>query len=791
MLCALCAVINVTDLIVLAKANWETRGHHHDAIPRRWDHHSKYDDLAAAAAAGCELCKVLVRALDENVLLDGSASKTYKAEMLEMEEDGSGMGLDVEIEGEGRRWAVFEESEGKIPFDRLSFYMRGSQGRERLIVNFSLQKRRGQVKSVDGIEIGHFVLDPNLGSETNFEIARDWIHACSSTHYECPVIEDRPLPTRVIHVGSDTHEPHLVKTHSMKGKYIALSHCWGGKISYRSQLNKKTSKAFNKRIELEKLPPNFRDAILITRKLGFQFLWIDCLCIMQDSTEDWEIESKHMGNVYRGATLTIAAAAASNSTDGILNKFEDYDLTGISISLKLSKNSPPDDHIDAVLRDNNREQLNRLLQNGPLADRGWTFQEEILSARTLYYGRMQIYWQCLHDHASADGLRSRAPIYQRAFRYEKIKDQIHEPQGVKRTDMIKSPYVFVNKDQTRSAVHHRTSKHIIMEYHKEMVVDYCSRHLSYSRDKFPAFSGIVTFVRDILHTNGYPDSRYVAGIWTSHFRQGLVWYYGDDIIPSTERAPSWSWATTNGAVVFHSSTFSQDAFHSTHIDPQLLSHDVVLMGQNPYGEIQHASLEILGSTMVARCIDRLSTKATNLACGFVHWDPRDTEEERRTNPLFICRIGSSAMFLFSPQDEKASLSKADTNMDEENEDRVDNTRYKIMFVATQKRQAHGLVLKEYEKNPDEEAKDGNEAGDKASGKGKSNIEPQTGHKNVAKDGQKHESNRTQTKFAPSITKYRRVGYIRLYSKHTNVTKLCDAYKWADVKGWKREKFVLI
>ncbi|CAD6444431.1 dc73f6b5-c4e1-4f24-89d9-0e9e9d402e38 [Sclerotinia trifoliorum] len=790
MLCALCGAINVKDLIVLAGK------YHHGSkagIPRPWKHHSKYDDLAAAAEAGCELCKVLVRALDGTVLSAGRAGKTYKAEMLEMEEDGSGMGLDVEIEVEGKNsnGAVFEESKGKIPLDRLSFYMRGSQRREWLIVNFSLQKCRGKVKSVDGIEIGHFVLDPNLGSEANFEIARDWIHTCSSTHYECPVIEDRPLPTRVIHVGSDTREPYLLKTRGKKGKYIALSHCWGGKISNRSQLNTTTSKIFNKRIALEKLPPNFRDAILITRRLGFQFLWIDCLCIMQDSSEDWEIESKHMGNVYRDATLTIAAAAASNSTDGILNKFEDYDLTGISISLKLSQNSPPEDHIDAVLRDNNREQLDILLKKGPLADRGWTFQEEILSARTLYYGRMQIYWQCLHDHASADGLRSRAPIYQRAFRYERIKDQIHESQGLKRADMMKSPYVFVNKDQTRSAVHQRISMHIIMEYHKEMVVDYCSRHLSFSRDKFPAFSGIVTLVRDILHTNGYPDSRYVAGVWTSHFRQGLVWYYGDDAIPSTGRAPSWSWATTNGIVVFHPSTFSHDTFQSTPIDPQLLSHNVMLMGHNPYGEIQHASLEILGSTMGARFMNGLATNGNNSACGFVHWDTRATGEERRTGALFVCRIGSSAMFLFSPQDEKESLPKTDTIMDEEDGDTADNTRYKVMFVATQKRQAHGLVLKKCEMNQDEEAKGGNEAGDKAGGKAKSNTEHQAGHKNAAKDGQKHGSNTTLTKFAASITKYRRVGYVRLYSEHGNVRKLYDAYRWADLEGWKREKFVLI
>lgn len=658
---------------------------------------------------------------------------------------------------------------------------------------------KDQVIRVEGLEIGHYSLDPNLGSEANFEIARSWIQSCSSTHYECPVVEDRPLPTRVIHVGSDIHEPYLLTTYGMKGKYIALSHCWGGKIS--GGLNKTTAKRFKPRIAMDSLPPNFRDAILITRGLGFEFLWIDCLCIIQNSTEDWEVESKHMGNVYRDATLTIAAAAASKSTDGILNTFSDYDLSGISISMKLSKDSGPEDHIDLVLRDNNREQLDHLLQNGPLADRGWTLQEEILSARTLYYGRMQIYWQCLHDHASADGLHSRAPLYQRAFRYGRIKDQIHVPQGLKNPQLVKSPYTFVPRDQTPSAASKRTSAQIVDEYHKQMVVDYCSRHLTYSRDKFPAFSGIVTLVREILQANGYPDSRYIAGIWSSHFRQGLVWYYENDAIPQIERAPTWSWAATNGKVVFHPWMFASAPFLETPIDPELASYKVVLAGQNPYGEINDASLEIVGSTMVARGMDRVLVNKDSLACGFIHWDTRVTGKGRRKTALFVCRLGKSAMFLFSPQGEKEGLPRGSENQDSGDMHEASNTRYRIMFIATQARLAHGLLLRQYEADENIEGDDENEfrdqraKGRELSGNGagggsrQSNIEaqPHAGNKSVGQGRRRSDDTRTGS----SLTKYRRVGYVKLYSKHKNVNRYYDSYRWAKLEGWKREKFMLI
>ena len=56
---------------------------------------------------------------------------------------------------------------------------------------------------------------------------------------------------------------------------------------------------------LEGMPALFQDAIITTWKLGIQYLWIDSLCIIQNSKEDWEAESAKMGSVYRNAYCTI------------------------------------------------------------------------------------------------------------------------------------------------------------------------------------------------------------------------------------------------------------------------------------------------------------------------------------------------------------------------------------------------------------------------------------------------------------------------------------------------------
>jgi Heterokaryon incompatibility protein (HET) len=98
-------------------------------------------------------------------------------------------------------------------------------------------------------------------------------------------------------------------------------------------------KQLSSSISIVDLPANFRDAIHIARKLCVRYIWIDSLCIIQDSRLDWEIESKTMGNVYQNAILTIAAAVSERSTDGILKTYKSK-VPGAVVALKLRPSSP-------------------------------------------------------------------------------------------------------------------------------------------------------------------------------------------------------------------------------------------------------------------------------------------------------------------------------------------------------------------------------------------------------------------------------------------------------------------
>jgi hypothetical protein len=172
--------------------------------------------------------------------------------------------------------------------------------------------------------------------------------------------------------------------------FEALSHCWGGPIT--PVLTDEVLESFQKGLPFTELSANFKDAIVVTRQLGFQYLWIDSLCIIQTSKQDWEQESRRMDSVYGNATVTLSAMASGASTEGIL-KYIPLEISPPPVSLPVFSESNDTNVI--IKRDEpTAEDLDWLDTKGPLSSRGWTLQEFVLSPRHLLYGAHQIYWKC-------------------------------------------------------------------------------------------------------------------------------------------------------------------------------------------------------------------------------------------------------------------------------------------------------------------------------------------------------------------------------------------------------------
>ena len=175
----------------------------------------------------------------------------------------------------------------------------------------------------------------------------------------------------------------------MNLQYAALSYCWG-KPKEISWLTSTTNLEQQKQsIRIEELPLTLQNSITISYDLGISCIWIDALCIIQDSEGDWAREAAKMGGIYRGSILTIPASASSSSDEGMLNvrsEFTPHDCDGLVI-LRSTINGrqsrlyipSPDITGTKIHTDYDLQVL-----GGPLANRAWGFQEYVLPRRTLY-----------------------------------------------------------------------------------------------------------------------------------------------------------------------------------------------------------------------------------------------------------------------------------------------------------------------------------------------------------------------------------------------------------------------
>jgi hypothetical protein len=165
--------------------------------------------------------------------------------------------------------------------------------------------------------------------------------------------------------------------------YLALSHIWG-----RSQFTKLTTSNFRglrERISPSDLSQTFQDAIIVARRLGVRYLWIDSLCIVQDSLADWETESSMMNLVYKNSLCTIAASEATKPHHGLFKNRDTSSLTSFRVLFTL------EDLSKSYYCYYDRWQ--DVGEKKPLSQRGWVVQERLLSPRTIHFVT-PVFWEC-------------------------------------------------------------------------------------------------------------------------------------------------------------------------------------------------------------------------------------------------------------------------------------------------------------------------------------------------------------------------------------------------------------
>ncbi|OAL43532.1 HET-domain-containing protein [Pyrenochaeta sp. DS3sAY3a] len=318
------------------------------------------------------------------------------------------------------------------------------------------------------------------------------------------------LPRRVLELhGSANDETPIVRLHETKpgekALYCTLSHRWGNLD--QSKTTKTNIEVYRQGIPYDSLPKTFKDAILLTIKMGFTYLWIDALCIIQDNLIDWESQAPLMGGIFRDAVCTIVAHSAESSSCGFLSP---ADGSGI-VELRLNSSEPTTENEKIYL--GFPQGFQETLTTSQVSSRGWVQQELVLSTRLLHLSRGSAHWECPHTS---------------------------EPK----------PLGFTAAPQMHSAWRKHRMRHLEQDLEAswvDFVEHYSACKLTYEKDRLVAIEGIAQVWMKNLGSQTTP--KYQSG----HFIQdprSLLWAATRQHKSKSKSLPSWSWASIEGPVQF-------------------------------------------------------------------------------------------------------------------------------------------------------------------------------------------------------------------------------------------------
>lgn len=318
-------------------------------------------------------------------------------------------------------------------------------------------------------------------SRANITLIKRWVELCQDYHQDCGPIHGNSafhdFATKgffgVIDVDSE-----CLTSLPEKAEYIALSYAWGGAEKFTTSIENvrdlRSEGGLSK--VMYRLPRAIQDAIKLTKNLEKRYLWVDALCIVQDSDDSWNLNAQIMDRVYGNAFLTICAADDPDASAGLVGlnpskrRFSQYiEEYKAGVNLMVSHLS------ETYIRRSNWN------------TRAWTFQERLLSRRCLLFTRGRVYFQCRATAMSEDIIAE------------------HGGAGWS-VELVHAPLQMLADLHTRA-----------LRIYTRCVEMYTQRFLSRSGDILAAFSGITNMLGPHL------DAEFIFGLPNSHFDWALLW----------------------------------------------------------------------------------------------------------------------------------------------------------------------------------------------------------------------------------------------------------------------------
>lgn len=363
-----------------------------------------------------------------------------------------------------------------------------------------------------------------VGPASVVKLIRGWLDSCNKKHacIDCSKslrATDRN-PTWVI----DAHQKCIVRGVDAD-RYLALSYVWPENTETAQttgvqhiQLDQARLLQFQTPGSLEDpstpFPEEIRDAIELTKMIGERYLWVDRFCIVQDA-DDTTSEVMRMDQIYSGAYLTIICGGNHGLfMEAILSKIESQNSSPFSMSTALNKIYP-----NRYWNENATYQIRAHyfdLAKSKWATRGWTYQEQILSKRSIVFLEDAIFWEC--DRSVWDG-HTLSPKYDGPPTSESAE------MGKRLTTLRWPDY----------------------SLYIDLVCLYNHRDFSYQQDAFVAMSGIFNILEPV-----YPGG-FIWGLPSTFLDHSLLWQplqkakrrvgrpKGSETSTSDQSPPSWSW----------------------------------------------------------------------------------------------------------------------------------------------------------------------------------------------------------------------------------------------------------
>ena len=549
-------------------------------IEWKYEQHDTYPDfpvLGASVEAGCNLCALLMNGIDRHfsekicnacdrhfwVTSEHHAVTIYRVRYVPAIYSSTGLPIisgavpDLPV-------LVFSVSEQDTEPFELIFNLLAEPGNPICIC-----QQLDQLLSVlddpvaKYLQIDHRPVSGPLLSASNVDMIKNWIVSCVDNHDLCSNDMSGYLPTRLIDVGgrSGKKEPHLIETAydlrlALRKRnpwyYVTLSYCWGAESPNNKPLKtkKNTYQKMLCAIPINEMPQTLRDAVIVTRTLGLRYLWIDSLCIIQDDESDWQKEAARMMDIYSHSYLTIAATSSASTSDGFLSRA----TPPPSIEINFTSANNPNITGSYVLRPSliNEAFMADVLEK-PWSERGWTFQEEMLSRRVLYFGESMLHFQCQERYRREDTNESR------------LTETQFWRSGLQSTQDKRALYRFWYTSGTR----------------------YSCRKLTFPQDKLPAISG---FAHEVARTLG---DCYLAGLWRNDLVLGLLWKTNSaSKFSDLYLGPSWSWVSSSGYIEWGS---ARHMGHLRVVDQcEIVEAKTTVPGDDPTGRVIDGYLTLSG-----------------------------------------------------------------------------------------------------------------------------------------------------------------------------------------------------